>query len=89
MTASPFADRAPSAPALTDYDRAHVTDYLRLLDAEADGADWREVVEIVLCRPVADEPQDARAMYDSHLERARWLSQQGYRELVWGDRAKP
>ena len=41
MTAESFLDEAPSGDSLTDYDRAHVKLYVRLLDAEADGADWR------------------------------------------------
>jgi hypothetical protein len=34
------ADTAPSEPALTLYDEEHVITYLRLLDADAQGA-WR------------------------------------------------
>jgi len=41
-----LADLAPSEPALTPYDQEHAVTYMRLLDAE--GADWREVVRIVL-----------------------------------------
>jgi hypothetical protein len=37
-------DLAPSNPALTDYDVEHLVCYLRLLDAEAEGADWRGAV---------------------------------------------
>ena len=42
------ADTAPSDSALTVYDEEHVITYLRLLDADAKGADWREVARIVL-----------------------------------------
>ena len=37
------ADLAPDDPVLTAYDEQHVVTYLRLLDADADHADWREV----------------------------------------------
>jgi hypothetical protein len=37
------ADTAPSDSGLTVYDEEHVITYLRLLDADAKGADWREV----------------------------------------------
>jgi hypothetical protein len=37
------ADTAPSDSVLTVYDEEHVITYLRLLDADAQGADWREV----------------------------------------------
>ena len=42
------ADEAPSAAVLTGYDEQHLVTYLRLLDAETDGADWTEVARIVL-----------------------------------------
>ena len=35
-------------PALTAYDEQHVVTYFRLLDADAEQADWREVARIVL-----------------------------------------
>jgi hypothetical protein len=41
-------DTAPDEPALTPYDEQHAVTYARLLDAEADNADWREVARIVL-----------------------------------------
>lgn len=37
------ADVAPTAPIPTGYDEQHLVTYLRLLDAAADGADWKEV----------------------------------------------
>ena len=40
------ADLAPDDPVLTAYDEQHVVTYLRLLDADADHADWREVAEL-------------------------------------------
>jgi hypothetical protein len=42
------ADTAPSDSVLTAYDEEHLVTYLRLLDAEVEGADWREVARIVL-----------------------------------------
>lgn len=32
---------------MTSYDERHLTTYLRLLDADAEGADWREVVTLL------------------------------------------
>ena len=43
-----IADTAPSDSALTVYDEEHIITYLRLLDADAAGADWRKVARIVL-----------------------------------------
>ena len=44
--------------------------YLRMLDANADGTDWREVSRIVLHTDAEREPDRARRAYDSHLARA-------------------
>jgi hypothetical protein len=37
------ADTARSDPELAPYDEEHLMTYLRLLDADAKGADWREI----------------------------------------------
>jgi hypothetical protein len=37
------ADTAPSDSVLTIYDEEHLITYLRLLDADAQDADWRDV----------------------------------------------
>jgi hypothetical protein len=39
------ADTAPSDSVLTVYDEEHLITYLRLLDTDAQRADWREVDE--------------------------------------------
>jgi len=39
----PVADEAPDGSSITPYDELHFIHYLRLLDANAEGADWREV----------------------------------------------
>ena len=75
---------APSEAVLTGYDQAHAITYLRLLDAESEGADWREVARVVLgCDPDADA-ECSRETYDSHLARARWMTTNGYRHLLRG-----
>ena len=70
------ADEAPSAAVLTGYDR--------LLDAETDGADWTEVARIVLHLDPDREPDRARRAWQSHLARARWMTEHGYRHLLRG-----
>ena len=82
MTAAELRDRAPQGDPLTDYDRAHATVYLRLLDAETAGADWREVASIVLGVDPDAEPDRAQTMYASHLARAHWLRDGGYRSFL-------
>ena len=82
------SDHAPTDPMLTDYDRQHVVTYMRLLDAEAEGADWREVAKIVLRIDSDREPERARSAYDSHLARAKWMTEHGYRHLLRGENHK-
>src|SRR6516162_8702253 len=69
----PVADTAPNAETLTSYDEEHLVTYLRLLDAEADGADWTEATRLVLHidasreparAPCLGEPFDTREMDD-------------------------
>jgi hypothetical protein len=78
----PLAPTAPSQEIVTDYDRAHAATYLRLLDAEAEGAAWEEVARIVLQIDPANEPDRARLTHDTHLARARWLTEHGYRHWL-------
>jgi hypothetical protein len=82
MTIGAFEDRPPESAELTDYDRKHLSAYLRLLDAAGEGADWREAVQIIFGLDPVDQPERARTVYDSHLARARWITQTGYRDLL-------
>ena len=78
----PVADTAPTESVLTDYDRQHLITYLRLLDAAAEGADWREVAQIVLRIDSTQDPDRAQRVWASHLARARWMTESGYRHLL-------
>ena len=69
----PVSDAAPTCSALTGYDEQHLVTYLRLLDADAEGADWQEVARIVLHLDPVREPDRARKAWESHLTRARWM----------------
>jgi hypothetical protein len=84
----PVADTAPNGPAITRYDEQHFTTYLRLLDAETAAADWKDVARAVLhLDPAADEAR-AKQTWKSHLDRAKWLSEHGYRDLLRGGISK-
>jgi len=72
-------DLAPSGPV---YDQWHAVTYMRLLDADAEGAGWREVVRTVLHIDPEREPDRARQAFESHLARARWAAREGYRHLL-------
>jgi hypothetical protein len=54
--------------------------YMRVLDADQQGADWRDVSRIVL--RIDTEADRARIAFESHLSRARWMTEQGYRHLL-------
>ncbi|VIO70629.1 hypothetical protein CI1B_32830 [Bradyrhizobium ivorense] len=85
MPADPkIADLAPSARELTSYDKEHAVTYMRLLDAAADTADWREVARVVLGLDPILEPDRAQRTFDSHMARAKWIAGQGYRDLLRG-----
>lgn len=71
------ADVAPNEPALTAYDEQHAVTYVRLLQADSEGADWRDVARIVLHIDPEREPDRARTAYQSHLSRAKWVTEQG------------
>lgn len=82
MTTHDFMDEPPAGSALTSYDRAHMALYLRLIDSWRDGADWREAVRALFGLNPEDEPERCRHIHASHLARAQWMSEQGYRELA-------
>jgi hypothetical protein len=76
-----FDDRPPLTDRVNAYDERHLATYLRLLDAAAEGADWREAVKIIFGLDPVKEPGRAKAVYDSHLARARWMTETGYQHL--------
>lgn len=82
MPVPEILDAPPQDDVLTAYDRRHLKTYLRLLDAAAAGADWREAAAVVLGFDVARDPERARAVHDAHLARAHWITAQGYRDLL-------
>jgi T6SS, Transcription factor, DNA binding domain len=80
----PVADTAPDSEVLTRYDEEHLVTYLRLLDADAEGADWTEVACLVLHIDPSREPERARRAWETHLARAKWMTEHGYRHLLRG-----
>jgi hypothetical protein len=78
------ADAAPSDSVSTVYDEEHIITCLRMLDANAEGADWCEVARLVLHLDPEREPDRARKAFESHLARAKWMASHGYRLLLRG-----
>ena len=81
-SAPQFLDEPPQGLDLTTYDREHMVLYLRLFDAHREGADWREAVRVIFGIDPAVECERARLVYDSHLARARWMTESGYRHYL-------
>jgi hypothetical protein len=82
VTQPTFSEAPPAADTVTAYDEDHLVTYLRMLDAAAEGADWREVVSLVFGLDPALHEVYSRRVYDSHLARARWMTEHGYRQLA-------
>lgn len=82
MAEAAFKDSPPLTSRVNAYDELHLATYLRLLDASEDGVDWRDVVRIVFGVDVTIDPERARHVHDSHLARARWMTEIGYRHLL-------
>lgn len=77
-----FEDCPPELDRVSPYDEKHLKDYITLLDADEQGADWREVVAYVFGLDAEKEPERAKLVHDSHLARARWMTEKGYRHLL-------
>lgn len=75
-----LADEVPWSDHVTDYDRAHFITYLRLLDGVILGADDDELCRAIL--EVDPKSTHAKQTLASHLSRARWMAETGYRDLL-------
>lgn len=82
MSKLTFEDSPPLTERVNAYDEAHLATYLRLLDAAEEGADWREVARIVFGLDVEADPERAKRIHDSHLARARWMTETGFAHLL-------
>ena len=86
MATPAFDDCPPASDVVTSYDERHFVTYLRLLDAAAEAADWREVVRIVFGLDPEVNPDRARLVHDAHLARAKWMTEMGFRDLLRASR---
>jgi hypothetical protein len=81
-TTPEIADEVPWSDSITGYDEAHFVIYVRLLDASAGGVTTDEMARIVLGIDPATEPGRAQKAVASHLRRAQWITEKGYRHLL-------
>jgi Uncharacterized conserved protein (DUF2285) len=77
-----YADEPSQSSSLTEYDRQHLALYIRLLDAADQRAEWTEVVRVLFGLDPNRDGERARRIHDSHLARARWMKEHGYRDLL-------
>jgi hypothetical protein len=77
-----LTEEAPLTDSITDYDKAHFAVYLSLLHASGEGTSDDEMCRVILGIDPAREPERARKTLQSHLRRARWMSESGYRHLL-------
>ena len=72
---------APAGDTVTDYDRVHFLRYIRLLDAFSAGINNDEMCRTILEIDPARDPESARGILRSHLDRAVWMSNVGFRQI--------
>jgi hypothetical protein len=82
MTIAPFELAPPQSESITPYDESHFVTYIRLLDANAECADWREAVHYIFEIDPEADPERARQVHDNHLKRAKWMTETGYLLLL-------
>ncbi|MGL3111796.1 DUF2285 domain-containing protein [Bradyrhizobium sp. BR 1432] len=82
MNKTPFQDQPPLTDRVNAYDEQHLAIYVQLLIAEEEGADWREVVQVIFGLDPSREPDRAKTVHDTHLARARWMTEAGYQHLL-------
>jgi hypothetical protein len=75
----PLKRSAPTDSA-TEYDRAHLALYAALLDADAAGVDWEEAAATLM--HLDPKRQDAELCWQSHLDRARWITGSGLADAI-------
>jgi len=80
--ALPVQDEAPSVDALTSYDEAHMAIYLQLLYGSAEGHSVSRLAREAFGLDAEREPGRAERIVDSHLRRAKWLTEGGRRHFL-------
>ena len=77
-----IADEVPWSNRLTEYDNRHVDTYVRLLEAQNEGLPKDDIARRILGIDPDAEPARARKAVESHMARARWMGEVGYRLLL-------
>jgi hypothetical protein len=72
---------APSSDAVTQYDRDHLQEYVKLLDAVARGMNDDEMCGCILKIDPSYDRSQAHQTLESHIRRAQWMTKTGFRQI--------
>jgi hypothetical protein len=75
-------DLAPAGDVITDVDRERAGLYLALLDSALEGLDWRALGMRHFRWAGGTDEAHVRDVVESHLRRAIWMRDVGYRGLL-------
>ena len=78
-------DEIPWSDRMTEYNNRNCEAYIRLLDADNKRLSNDDIARRILGIDPTAEPERARKAVKSHMSRARWMGEVGYRYLVSGD----
>jgi ABC-type cobalamin transport system ATPase subunit len=78
----PISDVAPADRNLTGHDQQHRVTYLRLLDADAEGADWQEIAKVALHIDPEREPDRTKRAWERPLAPRKVANRSGFRHLL-------
>lgn len=82
ISTAAIVEEVPWSDGITSYDEVHFAMYLRILDATAEGASQEDMARTILGIDPLTDPDRARRALASHLRRARWMTEHGYRRLI-------
>ena len=77
-----IADEPPASESITAYDKAHMAIYLSLLYATGEGHSDDKIARDILGMDTVAEPDRTQRIINSHLQRARWLAENGHQALL-------
>ncbi|MEO1168735.1 MAG: DUF2285 domain-containing protein [Pseudomonadota bacterium] len=75
-------DLAPNCPYVTEYDRQHFFTYARLATAHNEEWEWRQGATEILRLDIEKDEDAVERCYLSHVERALWIADEGFEQLL-------
>ncbi len=74
-------ENVPWSESITQYDLEHFSLFMKLLSVSSDSANELEIAQSIFELDPDLDPEIARKMVRSHLDRANWILHEGYKEL--------